>query len=227
MKILSIDTSSGLFCIGLWEDDKFYSYSLELKTRLSSLITQNIKKVLDAVGWEPAEIDYFVCGLGPGSFTGLRIGLSTIKGLAWALRKPVVGVSTLDVIARNAPVTQGLVVPFIDARRNLVYSALYGYQKEFLKRRSDHMLLNPQDLFKKIKKSSRGKKVLFLGDGCGLFKLDILMGVTGSQILDKDYWYPRPDNLIRLALERIENGSVDDVFRIQPIYLYPQDCQVR
>src|SRR3990167_8720388 len=102
MKILGIDTSTKFLSLGISEDDKIYEYNLELGRQMSDLLSPTIKKVLDALGWRINDIDYFACGLGPGSFTGMRVGIATVKGLAFSLNKPVVGISTLDILARNA-----------------------------------------------------------------------------------------------------------------------------
>ena len=78
MKILGIDTTTGRLCLGLYVDGKFYEYSLEVGRKLSALLVPTIQRVIDAAGLKIADIDYFACGLGPGSFTGMRIGLATI-----------------------------------------------------------------------------------------------------------------------------------------------------
>src|SRR4030042_6175727 len=103
MKILAIDTSTKFLCLGLSDNTKVYEYKLEVSRLLSTLIIQTIKRALDSLGWKVSDIDYFACGLGPGSFTGLRVGLAAIKGMSWALNKHIIGISTLDILAKNAP----------------------------------------------------------------------------------------------------------------------------
>ncbi|MDD5255771.1 MAG: tRNA (adenosine(37)-N6)-threonylcarbamoyltransferase complex dimerization subunit type 1 TsaB [Candidatus Omnitrophica bacterium] len=121
MKILALDTSSRFLCLGFYDSGKVFEYTLETSTRLSHVLTATISRCLQALGWDARDIDCFSCGRGPGSFTGVRIGMSVIKGLSWALKKPVVGIPTLDVIARNAGNAAGEVVTIVDARRSLVY----------------------------------------------------------------------------------------------------------
>ena len=115
MKILAIDTTTHFLCLGLHADGMFYEYNLLVGRNLSRLLTPTIQKVLAAAGLEIADIDYFACGLGPGSFTGMRIGLATIKGLSAVENKPVVGISTLDILAMNAQGQGRLIVPVLDA----------------------------------------------------------------------------------------------------------------
>jgi len=222
MKILAVDTSTRFLCLGLYHNLKVYAYTLHTGTKLSGLLAITIKRVLDALGWDASDIDYFACGLGPGSFTGIRIGMSTIKGLAWALDKPVVGIPTLDLLARNAGIQKGYVAPIVDAKRNLIYTCFYRAQGRRLVRVSNYMLLEPQEFFKKAKKNTT-----VLGDAVPLYKDILLRNVKGLTILDSDDWYPKAHHLIDLTLERIKARKLSDAFRIKPVYLYPKECQIR
>ena len=222
MKILGIDTSSKFLCLGVYDQGRVYEYNLEVGRKLSSLLVKTIKRVLEILGWEAGDIDYFACGLGPGSFTGMRIGLATIKALAWSLNKSVVGISTLDILARNAKVNQGCVTTVVDAKRSLIYCCNYEVKNKRIKRKSPYMLLNEKELLAKIKKNS-----VILGDALVLYKDNILKETTGAAILDKDYWYPKAHNLIALALEKIREKKLNNTFEIKPIYLYPKECQIK
>jgi len=222
MKILGIDTSTKFLSLGIYDNGKLYEYNLEVGRRLSFLLSKTIERVLDALGWRAASIDYFACGLGPGSFTGIRIGLATIKGLAWSLDKPVVGISTLDILAKNAKSMGGYIVPIVDAKRSLIYVSNYKTKGGTLKRRSSYMLLNKDEFLKKVKNDT-----ILLGDAIGLYKEDILRQVKGVTILDKDYWYPKGRNIIKLAQERIKDKKFTTASEIKPIYLYPKECQIK
>ncbi len=224
MRILSLDTSTKFLCIGIYDQGKIYGYNLEVGRKLSSLITATIKKVLDAAGLDIRDIDYFASGLGPGSFTGMRVGIATIKGLSWSLKKPVVGIPTLDILSRNADLIEGLVIPMLDAKRGLVYSALYRKNNNNFKKMGADMLLTPEALFKKAKPGS-----VILGDAVDLYRDKILSKVKGAVILDRDFWYPKPHNIIRLALENIGAGkkNLSNAFDLEPIYLYPKECQIK
>jgi tRNA threonylcarbamoyl adenosine modification protein YeaZ len=222
MKILGIDTTTKFLCLGIYDNGKIYEYSLEVERKLSFLLAKTIKRVLDALGWKPKDINYFACGLGPGSFTGVRIGLATIKGLSWALNRPLIGISTLDILAKNVNFSQRQIVPIIDAKRNLIYCSVYKTNNGVLKRRAPYMLLSIDKLFRKTK----GNAVLF-GDAVGLYRNQLQMNIKGADILDKDYWYPKAHNIILLALERIKKKEFDNPFKVKPIYLYPKECQVK
>lgn len=222
MKILGIDTTTKFLCIGIYDDTRIYEYNLEVGRGLSTLLTQTIKRILDAQGYQVRDIDYFACGLGPGSFTGMRVGLATIKGLSWAIRKPVIGISTLDILARDVRDTDSQIVPIIDAKRNLIYCAVYKNKNGRMNRIKSYMLLKEEELRKCVKPNS-----ILLGDAVSLYKESILRNIKGAIILDKDYWYPKAHNIIALALERIRDKKFDNPFDIKPIYLYPKECQVK
>jgi len=222
MKILGIDTTTKFLCLGIYDNSKIYEYNLEVGIRLSSLLGITIKRVLDLLGWQANDFDYLACGLGPGSFTGVRVGLATIKGMSWALNKPIIGISTLDILAKNAANTQAEIVPIIDAKRNLIYSSVYRNKRGRLIRTKSYMLLTLDEFFKKVKANA-----IITGDAAGLYKDTLLMNIKGASILDKDDWYPKAHNIIELALEGIKKKKFYSPFKIKPIYLYPKECQIR
>ncbi|MBU1869046.1 MAG: tRNA (adenosine(37)-N6)-threonylcarbamoyltransferase complex dimerization subunit type 1 TsaB [Candidatus Omnitrophica bacterium] len=223
MRILAIDTSSKFLCLGVYDDGKIYEYNVETGKKLSGLITLTIERVLKALGLGVGDIDYFAVGLGPGSFTGMRVGASTIKGLSWVMKKPVIGISTLDIIAENAAPTSNDVVPIIDAKRGLVYCAIYKKASGVIaKRKSPYLLLTFKELSCKLKANS-----LLFGDACEVYRQDILKDVKGAVILDKEHWYPKAHNIIKLALERQKAKKISNAFKIEPIYLYPKECQIK
>ncbi|HTZ11112.1 MAG TPA: tRNA (adenosine(37)-N6)-threonylcarbamoyltransferase complex dimerization subunit type 1 TsaB [Candidatus Margulisiibacteriota bacterium] len=215
MRILGIDTSTRFLCIALYDSGKLYEFTLETGPKLSSLLGVSIKRVLDAAGLALSDIDYFACGVGPGSFTGMRIGIATMQGISSALKKPVVGISSLDLLAKNASREEGCIVPAIDAKRGLIYSAIYKNKNGALIRSSPYLLLTIEELAKKIK----GKAVL-LGDAAGLYRSKILSNIRGVKILDRDYWYFKPHNIIRLSL-----GTPH--LKLKPVYLYAKECQIK
>jgi len=223
MKLLAVDTSTKYLSLGIYNESSLYEYNLEVGPRLSSLLTVTIKRTLDALDLEINDLDYFACGLGPGSFTGMRVGLSTMKGLGWASNKPLIGISTLDILAMNAlPCSQENVIPVIDAKRSLIYSCFYKNTNSFLKKTSSYMLISKEELLKKIKQPA----VIF-GDALNLYKEDILKSAPQSVLLDKDKWYPKAHNIVKLALLRIKNKKFDDLLKINPIYVYPKECQIK
>lgn len=222
MKILGIDTTTKFLSLGLYDGSKSYGYSLDMGTKHSSLLIPTIKRALEALGWQAEEIDYFACGLGPGSFTGMRVGLATIKGLSWSLKKPVVGISTLDLLAFGAEEDGRLIVPALDARRSLIYCSAYIKKGSALRRVKPYLLVSEKEFLRIAKPHS-----IILGDAIGVYKEKFLSNIRGVSILDKDYWYPKPHAIIKLALDKITSGKTTDTFKVKPIYLYPKECQIK
>jgi len=223
VKILGFDTTTKFICLGLYADGKSYYYNLEVGRSLSAVLVPTIQRVLDAARLKIGDIDYFACGLGPGSFTGMRIGLATLKGLSIVRNKPVIGIPTLDILAKNVSLQGALIVPALDARRGLVYCSAYRNQNGELKRKHEYALLDLESL---IKKFSRQHPV-FLGDALSLYGEKIAKSIKGSRILDKDEWILKPHNLMELALVKIKAKQFVSSLTVKPIYLYPQECQIK
>ena len=222
MKILGIDTTSRFLCIGIYENGAIYEYTVETGTKLSELITVTIKRILDNLGWGFGDVDYFACGLGPGSFTGTRIGVATMKGLGFVTQKPIIGIPSLDILAMNADDTDKVIIPAVDARRNSIYCAAFRSKNGKLAKVKPYKLLSEPEFLKQARPGS-----VMLGDALGAYKEKIQKHTRGITMLDKDYWYPKPRHLITLALEKIKAKKWSNAFTIKPIYLYPKDCQVR
>lgn len=223
MRILAIDTSSSFLCIGVY-DSKIgvCEFRLDLGKKNSSFILVTVKRIIESLKITPAQIDYFAVGLGPGSFTGIRIGLSVIKGLTFALKKPLIGISSLDNLALNAGLRETAICPVVDAKRNLIFSSLYRRGDGHLKRIMPYKLISCEELIKKVP-----SRTIFLGDALKLYKARIAAKVREAQFLDEDYWYPKAGNIIALARERIAAKKIDNIKTIEPIYLYPKECQIR
>ncbi len=227
MKILSLETSTKTFSLAVSDHQKILaSRHFKLTKVLSSSIIPAINGILKKSRLALKDLDGFAIGLGPGSFTSLRVGLSTVKGLSFATGKPIVGISSLDVLAMNAPSTVGAsICVACDARRNLVYSCFYRRSKNGLERTSEYFLAEIDEILNKIKGTA-----FFVGDGVGLYKEKIVArGQQSSRNLlaqEKD-WYPHARYLAELATPRFVKKEFDSVDEIVPLYLYPEDCQIQ
>ena len=223
MKILAIDTSSKFLNIALGEDNFIIAEESHLLDRQhSALLVPKVKELLEKCNSNISDIDAFVIGLGPGSFTGLRIGVSSIKGFGIATKKPCVGVASIDALAMNAAVEKATVVPVIDAKRGQVYSAIYKRKNGGISRTSGYLLLTIDTLMKKIKSPA-----VFLGDGINLYKEKICRLGRNAIFLDEEYWYPKASSLIKLGLKNLKRHRKQDLGRLKPLYIYSKYCQVR
>ena len=168
MKIAAIDSSSLSASIAIMDDNKLICESyINIGLTHSQKLMPLVDDAFAAINLSPSDIDLYVGVTGPGSFTGLRIGISTIKGIAQGLGKPVFGVNSLDTLAVNGSGFAGLIVPIMDARRNQVYTATYTWENDKPKRLNDIKGIDIDELISKIAKS--GKPALFTGDGLRLY----------------------------------------------------------
>ena len=222
MKILAIDTTTKFLTLAVYNNGRVAEYNLETGNKLSTLLVPTIKRVLEALELNLQEIDYLAAGVGPGSFTGIRLGLSAIKGFSFALGKPMIGIATLDVLAMNAPLGDQRIIPAIDAKRGLIYSSVYKYKKGKLTKTIPYSLLTKDEFFRNIKPLS-----IIFGDALNLYRDDIKRDIGEVSFLDKDLWYPKARNIITLALNRIGKNKSGLNSKINPIYLYPKECQIR
>lgn len=167
MRALAVDTSTATAGIAVADENGLLAEFMikDMKTHSQKLVPM-LKELLDSLRLELSDIDVLAAVTGPGSFTGLRIGVTTIKTIAYALDKPVVGITSLDALANAAVVPGGtLVCPIMDARNNQVYTALYKPQNEVMTNLSGYMGLHISELVKQIEEKYEGADVLFAGDG--------------------------------------------------------------
>ena len=225
MKILAIETSTKHFSLAVSIGSrKIKQKNILLKGVLSSSIIPAIEQILKTSGIKAQELDGFAVGLGPGSFTSLRVGLSTIKALAFALGKPIVGISSLDVLVMNIKDKSAAQICVInDARRNLIYAGLYRNTNGQTKKVSGPHLLTIEELLPKIKGST-----IFVGDAIPLFQ-ERIAAVLGSRAIfaESKQWNPQAKELVALSQQRLHNKEFNAAETLVPLYLYPEDCQVK
>lgn len=164
MKILGIDTTGQTASAALVEGEKLIAeFTLNYKLTHSQTIMPMIAEILERTETEKESIDCIACASGPGSFTGLRIGAATAKGIALGMGKPVVAVPTLDALAYNIFETDKFICPIMDARRNQVYAAFYQWEEGKLIRLSDYMAESIETIIELAENFEY--EVIFLGDG--------------------------------------------------------------
>ncbi|MBU5477830.1 tRNA (adenosine(37)-N6)-threonylcarbamoyltransferase complex dimerization subunit type 1 TsaB [Eubacterium sp. MSJ-13] len=164
MKILGID-SSGLVASAAIADEKniIAEFTVNNRQTHSQTLLPMIEKVVDMSGIELEQIDAIAIAAGPGSFTGLRIGSATAKGIGLVLKKPIVSVPTLEGLAYRVSVFDGLICPIMDARRNQVYTGIYRMEDGNLICLSEQKAVDIHEIMEELEKYD--DKVIFLGDG--------------------------------------------------------------
>mgnify|MGYP000565059079 FL=1 len=167
MKILGLDSSGLVASVAIAEDDNLLGeYTVNYKKTHSQTLLPMLDEVARMIELDLSSIDAIAVAGGPGSFTGLRIGSATAKGLGLALEKPILNVPTVDALAYNLVGHRDMVCPLMDARRNQVYSALY-YCGEKLERVSDYMAQDIDEVISQVLEID--ENAVFLGDGVPVF----------------------------------------------------------
>ena len=167
MKILAMDSSAIVASVALCEDDKVLAeYTVNNGNTHSETLLPMVENILSAFSLSPSDIDIFAVSEGPGSFTGVRIGVATVKGLAFASGKPCIGVSTLEALAYNLRMHKGIIVPVMNARRSQVYTAIFESNGEELIRLLPDSAMAISELDELLSKYDAD--VCLCGDGYGI-----------------------------------------------------------
>ncbi|MGP7819576.1 tRNA (adenosine(37)-N6)-threonylcarbamoyltransferase complex dimerization subunit type 1 TsaB [Niallia sp. 01092] len=208
MKVLAIDTSNFVLGISLLDNEKVVGeYITNLKKNHSVRAMPAIEQLMKECDIKPKELTKIVVAKGPGSYTGVRIGVTIAKTLAWTLNIPLVGVSSLEVLAVSVgKYFEGNVVPLFDARRGQIYTGLYQFsEKKCIQKKEDQLILTT-DWVEQLKKEQ--KKILFVGNDLPLHQEVILSGLGEQAILaDPADYNPRPSVLAMLGNEK-ENEEI-------------------
>jgi tRNA threonylcarbamoyladenosine biosynthesis protein TsaB len=225
MKVLGIDTSTSCGSVGLIDDEQIVSeYLLNTQVTHSERLLGAIEFVLKEARYSMDDIDGWAISMGPGSFTGLRIGASTIKGLGFATQKPVAGVATLDVLAFQISPTPYLICPILDARKQEVYTAFYRYEnRKLLKRLSPYQAIKPENLVKSIK-----EQTIFIGEGVrtyGAYLRDSLPSQTF--FASPSLHLPHGSVVAKLGLELLKNGKYLDLSTFTPLYVRLSEAEMK
>ncbi|MBI5560773.1 MAG: tRNA (adenosine(37)-N6)-threonylcarbamoyltransferase complex dimerization subunit type 1 TsaB [Deltaproteobacteria bacterium] len=224
MKILSVDTSSTGGSVALTEKGRLVG---ELTVGLAGTHSVWLLKGLDGflkdIGFSIEDVDVFAFGVGPGSFTGLRIGASVVKGLAWALKRPVAGVSTLKSLAMNVPYTDLRVCPILDARKKEVYAAVFTFSNGECKRVIEDCCVSVERLFTAIAET-RGGPVIFLGNALKTYEGLIRENFKDAIIAPEHLWDVRASNIGLLAEK---NPVFNRPAELKPLYLRRPEAEIK
>lgn len=219
MKVLSVDTSSMVAAVAVMEDNKLLGeYLLNHKKTHSQKLMPMINNILQELELTPGDIDLYAASTGPGSFTGLRIGVTTIKAIAYAAGKPVIGIPTLDALAFNLPLSEALICPMLDARNNQVYTALYKWERDSQIKITEYLGIPVTELAQLIK--GKNQKVIFTGDAVELHREFFIKEFgEGCDFAPGSLQLQRASSVAYLALARAGRDGVESCFDLVPFYL--------
>jgi tRNA threonylcarbamoyladenosine biosynthesis protein TsaB len=169
MKILSIDATGNVASVAIVENEILVGeLTTNFKKTHAEMLMPMVSQILALTETALTDIDYIACSGGPGSFTGLRIGAATAKGLAFGAKRLIIPVPTLDAIAYNVFNPSDIIAPIMDARRHQVYAAFYQWENNGLSRLSEYQALDVIEMTERLKVYQ--KRIVFLGDGVPVYK---------------------------------------------------------
>ena len=225
MKILSIETSTMLGGVAIIDESAglIAETRLNVKTTHSERLMTAVNNTLIQSEMDLDAIDAFAVAIGPGSFTGLRIGLSTVKGLSYATGKPVVTVPTLDAFAWNFQYSSYPVCLMLDARKSEVYSAVYRWEDDSFRTVIECVSIKPEILLEKLQ-----GKVLFAGEGVLLYRGKI-SGLMKERAFfaAMDKMVPSPANVAMLGLMKALRGEYAVISEAVPVYIRKSEAEVK
>lgn len=222
MKVLTVDTATIVATAAVVDENKLICETIvNFQKKHSEKLMPAIDHMLADAGLAIQDMDAFGIVNGPGSFTGLRIGMATVKGFAQALGKPVVPVSTLEALAYNLPYADGIICPILDAQRAQVYTGLYRYnEEEGLCAELEDAVMDVEELTGILQDYSDGP-IYLLGDGVPRF-YEVMAEVLPGIIKVKPHLaMNRASSAGALAVERALKGQWQDYKTVEPVYIRP------
>lgn len=227
MKILAIETSSKICSVALLEDEEVHAEcNLNLGLRHSEFLFSLIDQVLKNSRGQLEDLEGIAVDRGPGSFTGIRIGLTAARTLAQLLNIPLIGVVSLDVLTKNIPASNFLVSPVIDALGGEVYTSLYEYKKNKWQRLVPYQLCEIESWLNRLltfEVTTVQKRIFFIGDATLTYHKKIKAKFTDSFVSSPDNLYPLARNVGYLGREKLlskKNGFQKVItFSVLPLYL--------
>lgn len=215
MKVLGIESSGMRGGVALLEAGQIRGTRFFEKGMVHGRdIAPSIRDLLDELAWAAGDLDLIACDIGPGSYTGLRVGLAAGKGLALALSRPLIGVASLDALAEGARGRAPVLCPAIDAKWDQIYGAVYVDGR----RTTEYLAEKPDAFAARVPKGA-----LVVGDALeqygGLFR-DVTPG-------PRELWEPKPEVIALLGQRLYEAGTRHDAAALVPLYLRPTEAELK
>lgn len=225
MMILGIDSSTTVATVSIATEEKILGeYTIDDKNTHSQKLMPMIEELFEQLNLKTMDLDGIAVSKGPGSFTGLRIGIASAKALAYALDKKLIAVSSLEVMANNLKHFEGLVIPLMDARNSRVFAAVYSACNGRLEELMHEDAVELTELIQRL--NGEVGKLIFLGDGSRVYR-EVLAAEFGERALFAPMHLntPRAASLCELALAKYQAGEFEDYFTMKPEYLRESQAQ--
>ena len=223
MNVLAIDTSNQLLGVALWKKGELKAeYTANIKRNHSVGLMPAIDHIMSETDTTPKDLDRIAIAKGPGSYTGVRIGLATAKTLAWSLNIPVVGISSLELLASNISSDESYISPFFDARRGLVYTGLYQRTTEGLTNIEADCNILLSEWLKKLRAFSA--PIIFLSQDLHQHK-EAIEAYLGEQAIFPDplFHFPRAGELAYIATQK----EADNTHALTPNYIRMVEAEAK
>jgi tRNA threonylcarbamoyladenosine biosynthesis protein TsaB len=223
MKVLAFETATLAGSVAIVEDEELIG---EVKV---SINVAHAERLMSSVDWllkashlSIEEIDAFAVSIGPGSFTGLRIGLSTAKGFSYAAGKPIVPVPTLDAFARTLSFCQHCICPMLDARKNEVYTGLYKWEGDICRQIVSATSVNPAIFLKEMNGT-----VIFMGEGAKIYNELITASLKDKAVFaPASKMSPSASSVAEIAIEKVKQGIFTDPVSLTPFYIRKSEAEL-
>jgi tRNA threonylcarbamoyladenosine biosynthesis protein TsaB len=217
MRVLAIETSTLAGGVALADGDRLVAeYVLDVSLTHSERLLAAVDRVLADADWTPRQLQGLAVAVGPGSFTGLRVGISTVKALALALTLPIAAIPTLDAMAAALPWAALPVCAVLRARRDEVYAALYRWADDGFQRESDYLAVSPEALGARLQGPT-----LLLGGGAEAVRSPHARRVPPPRRV------PSPACVAMLGRARLALGETVSAAALSPFYLRPSEAELR
>lgn len=217
MRILALDSSAKSASVAILEDEKILGeFYINVGLTHSQTLLPMIKNLLENTKLDLKSIDCFAVSAGPGSFTGIRIGICAIKGIAFALKKPCIPVSTLESMSYNVINENCIVCAVMDARCNQVYNAIFEVKNGKIKRKTEDRAILIDDLEQELSKYN--EKIIIIGDGADLCYNNKLYS-SYVQIADESFKFQTAKSVAYLARKIFLKGKIVSANELVPVYL--------
>ena len=219
MIILAFDATAKIASVAVSDDEKNLAlYNIDNGLTQSELLLPMAESALKALKLSFSDIGLYATSVGPGSFTGVRIGTALIKGMAFSKNIPCVSVSTLEALAENLSGIHGIIVPCMDARRNQVYNAIFRSCENGMTRITEDRAISIDDLAKELKEFA-GEDIYIVGDGYGVARDGLIKAGLTPKVTPSALILENASSVAKIAYKKYKNGEFTDDSSLLPTYL--------
>lgn len=221
--ILALDTATLVSSVALVRDETLVAeLTIQTKKTHSEMLMPHIEQVMALANAAKQDLSLIAVSIGPGSFTGLRIGLATAKALAYALNIPLIGIPTLEALAYNCPIPGALLSPMLDAQKGNVYQALYTWNGNKLNELMPARVISFKTALTEL--AAETKPVVIMGEGA-VMNRSAMNDLPNPVPAEPHVVMPRAASVALLGHKKFNNGYADDIMMLEPVYIRRSEAE--